>query len=64
MQKRYLYIPVNQLHRGGERVYTGEIPLYIYQSINCTKEVRQCKQKRYIYIPINQLHRGVKTVYS
>ena len=85
MQKRYLYIPINPLHRGGKTSYTEELPIYtkqsitqrrwdsvyrrgtyiyIYQSINYTKEVRQCIQKRYIYIPINQLHRGGKTVYS
>ena len=66
MQKRYLYIPINQLHRGDETVYTEEVPIYIYiyQSINYTKEVSKCIQKRYIYIPINQLHRGGKIMYT
>ena len=29
MHKRYLYIPINQLHRGGMTVYTEEVPIYI-----------------------------------
>jgi hypothetical protein len=47
--ERYLYIPINQLHRGGETVHTEEVPMYIYQSINYTKEVRQCMQLIGIY---------------
>jgi hypothetical protein len=31
-QKRYLYIPISQLHRGGKTMYTEEIPLYTNQS--------------------------------
>jgi len=27
MQKRYLYIPINQLNRGGKTVNTEEVPL-------------------------------------
>ena len=64
----YLYIPINQLHRGGKRVYTEEVPIYIYkyiyQSFNYTEEVRQCIQNRYLYILINQLHRGGKKMYT
>jgi len=26
-QKRYLYIPINQLNRGGKTVYTEEVPI-------------------------------------
>jgi hypothetical protein len=33
IQKRYLYIPSFQLHRGGKTVYTEEIPIYTNQSI-------------------------------
>jgi hypothetical protein len=29
MQKRYLYIPINQLHRVGKIVYTEDVPIYI-----------------------------------
>jgi hypothetical protein len=61
IQKRYLYIPINQLHRGSKILYTEEVPIYTNHSI--TQEVRQCIQKRYLYIPINQLHRGGKTMY-
>jgi hypothetical protein len=28
IQKRYLYIPIYQLHRGGKKVYTEEVPIY------------------------------------
>ena len=64
--EEYLYIPINQLHRGGKRVYTEELAIYIYiyQSMNYTKEVTQCMQKRYLYIPINQLHRGGNIMYT
>ena len=62
--EEYLYIPINQLHRGGKRVYREELPIYIYQSMNYTKEVTQCMQKRYLYIPINQLHRGGNIMYA
>jgi len=34
IQKRYLYIPISQLHRGGEKVYTEEVPVYIYISVD------------------------------
>ena len=64
VQKRYLYIPISQLHRGGDTVYTEEVPVYIYQSINYTKEVIQCLQKRYLYIPMNELHRGSEASYT
>ena len=33
IQKRCLYIPINQLHRGGKRVYTEEVAIYTKQSI-------------------------------
>jgi hypothetical protein len=33
IQKRYLYIAIIQLHRGGKRVYTEEAPIYTNQSI-------------------------------
>ena len=58
IQKRYLYIPIIQLHRGGKTVHREEVHIYIYQSISYTNEVRQCMQKGYLYIQINQLHRG------
>ena len=29
IQKRYLYIQINQLHRGGKTMYTEEVPIYI-----------------------------------
>ena len=45
-------------------MYTEEVHVYIYQSINYTKEVRQCMQKSYLYIPIDQLHRGSKILYT
>ena len=32
--EEYLYIPINQLHRGGKRVYTEELAIYIYISID------------------------------
>jgi hypothetical protein len=32
--QEYLYIPIIQLHRGGKRVYTEELPIYIYIYIN------------------------------
>jgi hypothetical protein len=32
MQKRYLYIPISQLHRGGKIVNTKEVPIYTNQS--------------------------------
>ena len=64
MQKKYLYIPLSQLQRGGKTVYTEEVYIYIYQSVNYTEEVGQCIKKRYLYIPINQLHRGGKTMYK
>jgi hypothetical protein len=41
MQKRYLYIPINQLHRGSKTTYTEDVPIYTNQSIT---------QKRYLYI--------------
>jgi hypothetical protein len=28
--EEYLYIPINQLHRGGKRVYTEDLAIYIY----------------------------------
>ena len=37
IQKMYLYIPINQLHRGGMTVYTKEIPLYTIKSITQRK---------------------------
>jgi hypothetical protein len=43
-------------------MFTEEV--HIYQSINYTEKVGQCKQKRYLYIPINQLHRGGMKVYT
>ena len=64
MQKRYLYIPIIPLHRGGKTVYREEEHIYIYQSISYINEERQCMQKRYLYIPINQIHRGGETVYT
>jgi hypothetical protein len=33
IQKRYLYIPIYQLHRGSKTMYTEEIPIYTNQSI-------------------------------
>ena len=33
MQKRYLYIPINQLHRGGNIMYTEDVPIYAIQAI-------------------------------
>jgi hypothetical protein len=52
-------------------IYTNQIikqrryiPIYIYQSINYTEEVRQCIRKRYLHITISQLHRGGMTVYT
>jgi hypothetical protein len=32
--EEYLYIPINQLHRGGKRVYTEELAIYIYIYMN------------------------------
>jgi len=63
IQKRYIYIPINQLHRGGRRVYTEEVSIYTNLSITQSM-VRQCIQKRYLYIPVSQLHRGSKRVYT
>jgi hypothetical protein len=37
IQKRYLYIPINQLHRGGMPVHTEEVPIYTNQSITQRK---------------------------
>ena len=37
IQNRYLYIPINQLHRGGKRVYTEEVHIYTNQSITQRK---------------------------
>ena len=33
IQKRYLYIPIIQLHRGSMTMYTEEAPIYTNQSI-------------------------------
>ena len=33
IQKRYLYIPIDQLHRGGKTMYTEEVPIYTNHSI-------------------------------
>jgi hypothetical protein len=33
IKKRYLYIPISQLHRGGNTMYTEEVPIYTKQSI-------------------------------
>ena len=33
IEKRYLHIPINQLHRGDKTMYTEEIPIYTNQSI-------------------------------
>ena len=35
IQKRYLYIPIYQLHRGGKTVYTEEVS--IYNNLSITK---------------------------
>jgi hypothetical protein len=32
-QKRYLYIPISQSHRGGKTMHTEEVPIYTNQSI-------------------------------
>jgi hypothetical protein len=37
IQKRYLYIPIIQLHRGGKTVYTEEVPIYIYTNHSITQ---------------------------
>jgi hypothetical protein len=31
IQKRYLYILISQLHRGGNTMYTEEVPIYTNQ---------------------------------
>jgi hypothetical protein len=33
IQKRSIYIPINQSHRGGKTVYTEEVPIYTNQLI-------------------------------
>ena len=33
IQKRYLYIPINELHRGSETSYTEAVPIYTNRSI-------------------------------
>ena len=33
VKKRYIYIPISQLHRGGRIMYTEEVPIYTKQSI-------------------------------
>jgi hypothetical protein len=33
IQKRYLYIPIYKLHRGGKTMNTDEVPLYPNHSI-------------------------------
>jgi hypothetical protein len=37
IQNRYLYIPINQLHRGGMPVYTEEVLIYTNQSVTQRK---------------------------
>jgi hypothetical protein len=33
IQNRYLYILINQLHRGGKKMYTEKVPIYANKSI-------------------------------
>ena len=33
IHKRYLYIPIYKLHRGGKTMYTEEVPIYPKHSI-------------------------------
>ena len=48
IQKRYLYIPINQLHRGGKTVHTEEVHINTNQSI--TQRRQDSAYRRYIYI--------------
>jgi len=37
IQKRYLYIPIYKLHRGGKTMHTEEVSIYTSQSITQRK---------------------------
>jgi hypothetical protein len=53
IQKRYLYIPISQLHRRSEKVYTEGVPVYIYiyisRSITQRRYDNVCRRGIYIY---------------
>ena len=53
IQKRYLYIPISQLHRGGKIMYTEEIPLHTNLSITQRREDSVYRRGTYIYQSIN-----------
>jgi len=53
MQKKYLYIPINQLRRGGKTVYTEEVSIYTNQSITQRKYDSVYRRGTYIYQSIN-----------
>ena len=62
IQKRYLYIPINQLHRGGKTVYTEEVSIYTNQSITQMKYNSAYIRGTSIYQSIK--YRGGRTVYT
>ena len=64
MQKRYLYKPINQLHKGGKTSYTEEVPIYTNQSITQRRWDSVYRRGTYVYISVNQLHKGGMTVYT
>ena len=62
MQKRCLYIPINQLHRGGKASYTEEVSIYTNQSITQMKYDSSYIRGTSIYQSFN--YRGGRTVYT
>ena len=53
IQKRYLYISINQLHRGGMTVYTEELHIYTNQSITQRRYDSVYRRGTNIYQSIN-----------
>ena len=62
IQKRYLYIPINQLHRGDKTVYSEEVSIYTNQSITQMKYDSAYITDIYIYQSIN--YRGGRTAHT
>ena len=53
MQKRYIYIPINQLHRGSKTVYREEVPIYTNVSNIQRRYDSVYRRGTYIYQSIN-----------